>query len=95
MIISESFGGRLTAFDVAPDGSLSRQRVWARLGDVPTEFHGDIPDTVALPDGLCLDAEGAIGRAYGAKTTPHMYVIDAKGIIRYKRIGPLTDPRSW
>jgi sugar lactone lactonase YvrE len=67
LIVAESFGGRLTAFDVAPDGSLSRQRVWARLGDVPTVFHGDIPDTVALPDGICLDAEGAVWYADGIR----------------------------
>ncbi len=60
LVISESFAGQLTAFDIAADGALSRRRVWARLGDVPTEFHGDIPDTVSVPDGLCLDAEGAI-----------------------------------
>lgn len=30
-----------------------------------------------------LDAPGAVGRAYGAKTTPHMYVIDAAGTLQY------------
>ncbi|MDQ2787059.1 MAG: SMP-30/gluconolactonase/LRE family protein [Chloroflexota bacterium] len=45
LIISESFAGRLTAFDIAADGSLSNRRVWAEgLG----------------PDGICMDAEGAI-----------------------------------
>jgi sugar lactone lactonase YvrE len=45
LVIAESFAGRLTAFDVAPDGGLSNRRVWAQnLG----------------PDGICLDAEGAI-----------------------------------
>jgi peroxiredoxin len=29
------------------------------------------------------DAEGSVGRAYGAKTTPHMFVIDPKGILIY------------
>ena len=47
MIVGESFGGRLTAFDVAVDGSLSRRRLWAQLEG-------------AVPDGICLDAEGAI-----------------------------------
>jgi len=47
MVVGESLGRRLTAFDVAPDGSLSNQRVWAALDDV-------------VPDGICLDAEGAI-----------------------------------
>jgi len=30
-----------------------------------------------------LDADGKVGRLYGAKTTPHMYVVDARGVLRY------------
>jgi sugar lactone lactonase YvrE len=45
LICSESFTGRLLAFDIAADGSLSNRRVWAEgLG----------------PDGICLDSEGAV-----------------------------------
>ncbi len=47
MIIGETFARRLTAFDLAADGTLSRRRVWADL------------DKLA-PDGICLDAEGAV-----------------------------------
>ncbi|WP_181773009.1 SMP-30/gluconolactonase/LRE family protein [Amycolatopsis pittospori] len=47
LIVAESYGNRLTAFDIAEDGSLSGRRVWADLG-------GD------HPDGICLDAEGAV-----------------------------------
>jgi sugar lactone lactonase YvrE len=47
LIVGESFGSRLTAFDIAEDGSLSNRRVWAQLEK-------------AMPDGICLDAEGAI-----------------------------------
>lgn len=46
LIVAESHGHRLTAFDIGPDGGLSGRRVWADLGD-------------AAPDGICLDAEGA------------------------------------
>jgi sugar lactone lactonase YvrE len=52
LIIAESLGRRLTAFDVAPDGSLSGRRVWADLSGVPVS-----------PDGICLDAEGAVWAA--------------------------------
>jgi sugar lactone lactonase YvrE len=45
LIIAESFAWRLTAFDIAADGSLSNRRVWA--------------DGVG-PDGICIDAGGAI-----------------------------------
>jgi sugar lactone lactonase YvrE len=47
LILAESYGNRLTAFDIAADGSLSHRRVWADLGD-------------GVPDGICLDAEGAV-----------------------------------
>jgi sugar lactone lactonase YvrE len=47
LIVAESYGQKLTAFQIAADGGLSRPRVWADLGD-------------GVPDGICLDAEGAI-----------------------------------
>jgi hypothetical protein len=37
----------------------------------------------AVPSATLMDGEGKIGRAYGARTTPHMYVIDAKGTLVY------------
>jgi peroxiredoxin len=30
-----------------------------------------------------FDTDGTVGRAYGAKTTPHMYIIDGDGVLRY------------
>jgi sugar lactone lactonase YvrE len=47
LIVGESVAACLTAFDIAPDGSLSGRRVWAQLEG-------------AVPDGICLDAEGAV-----------------------------------
>jgi sugar lactone lactonase YvrE len=47
LIVGESGAGQLTAFPIAPDGSLGERRVWASLDKV-------------VPDGICLDAEGAI-----------------------------------
>ncbi|ADB30508.1 SMP-30/Gluconolaconase/LRE domain protein [Kribbella flavida DSM 17836] len=45
LVVSESFAGRLTAFDIAADGGLSNRRTFADgLG----------------PDGICVDADGAI-----------------------------------
>ncbi|MCZ8129988.1 MAG: redoxin domain-containing protein [Steroidobacteraceae bacterium] len=37
----------------------------------------------AEPAAVLLDEQGAVGRAYEAKTTPHMYVIDPQGVLRY------------
>lgn len=40
-------------------------------------------DASAVQTAYLLDPEGTAGRAYGAKTTPHMYVIDPGGVLRY------------
>ncbi|MET7338207.1 SMP-30/gluconolactonase/LRE family protein [Nonomuraea sp. NPDC005650] len=53
LIVSESFAGRLTAFDVDADGGLANRRVFA--------------DGVA-PDGICLDAEGAVWVSIGGSS---------------------------
>lgn len=47
LIIAESYGNRLTAFDIAADGSLSNRRVWAELPG-------------GYPDGICIDDTGAV-----------------------------------
>ncbi len=47
LIAAESHGKRLTAFDIAADGSLSAGRAWAEL-------------ETGVPDGICIDAEGAV-----------------------------------
>ena len=47
MIIAESLGRRLAAFDIADDGGLSNPRLWADMGR-------------CTPDGICLDDEGAV-----------------------------------
>jgi hypothetical protein len=49
----------------------------------------------ATPAAVLLDPKGDVGRLYGAKTTPHMYVIDAAGMLRYNGAiddNPSSDP---
>lgn len=41
-------------------------------------------DRNASPAAVLLDPEGRMGRAYGARTTPHMYVIDGRGTLVYQ-----------
>lgn len=38
---------------------------------------------VSAVTNTLLDEDGTVGRAYGAQVTPHMYVIDAEGVLRY------------
>jgi sugar lactone lactonase YvrE len=47
LVVAETGAHRLSAFAIGPDGTLSDQRVWAELGN-------------GVPDGIALDAEGAI-----------------------------------
>ncbi len=47
LIIAESHGKKLTAFDIAADGGLSNRRIWADL-------------VSGVPDGICIDAENAV-----------------------------------
>jgi sugar lactone lactonase YvrE len=47
LIIAESYGRKLTAFDIAADGSLDKRRVWADLGS-------------GVPDGICIDSDNAV-----------------------------------
>jgi len=47
LIVAESHANRLTAFDIGEDGSLSKRRVWANLGN-------------DYPDGICIDAEACV-----------------------------------
>ena len=44
LIVAETFGACLTAFDISSDGALSNRRSWAQLPEG------------AVPDGICLDA---------------------------------------
>jgi len=47
LILAESYANRLTAFDIAADGTLSNRRLWADLDR-------------GVPDGICIDAENAV-----------------------------------
>ena len=47
LIVAETLGGRLTAFDIGDDGGLSGRREWAAL-------------SWCAPDGICLDADGRV-----------------------------------
>lgn len=47
LLVSETAGLKIEAFDVADDGTLTNRRLWADLGTL-------------TPDGMCLDAEGAL-----------------------------------
>jgi sugar lactone lactonase YvrE len=67
MIVAETFGNRLSVYDIAADGVLSNRRTWAAVEG-------------CYPDGICLDAEGAI------------WVADPRGrrVLRLREGGTIT-----
>jgi hypothetical protein len=58
----------------------------------PAEQKAWLQKSGAAPAFVALDTDGAVARAYGAKVTPHMYVIDPNGTLVYT--GAIDDKRS-
>ncbi len=59
----------------------------------PEKWRSMVKETGAAATALLLDPDGKVGRLYGAKATPHMYVISAEGNIIYQ--GAIDDKPSW
>src|SRR5947209_1919428 len=67
LLVDETFGNRVTAFDITGDGTLANRRTWAKFGELPgdRELGKMLPQVVVAPDGCCLDADGAMWIADG------------------------------
>lgn len=70
LIVAESFGARLTAFDVAASGDLERRRIWAPLAEG------------VVPDGICLDSASGVWLA--SPTTNECLRVEAGGEITHR-----------
>lgn len=83
LLINETFGNRITAFDLTDDGRLTNRRVWAEFGPLPTarDMAEVLPQLSVAGDGACLDADGA------------MWIADATGerLLRVTEGGEITD----
>lgn len=61
LLVAESFASRISAFDVAGDGTLSGRRTWASFTDRSFSTIGDALEAgVVIPDGIALDANGTL-----------------------------------
>ena len=58
----------------------------------PAKLAAELKDFGAAPAKYLMDEPGTVGVAYGAKTTPHMFIIDASGKVVYN--GAIDDKRS-
>lgn len=86
LIVNESFGNRISAFDIKDDGTLGPRRDWACFGPLPEGRERDkiISQLKVAPDGGVLDTEGAA------------WIADAKGnrVLRVKQGGEILDEIS-
>ncbi len=72
--------------------ALAKNVVWLAINSTATD-HPDhlspaklgawMKEQKAPATHTLMDEEGAIGKAYGARTTPHLYIVDGKGILVY------------
>ncbi|QIG43078.1 SMP-30/gluconolactonase/LRE family protein [Nocardioides anomalus] len=62
LIVDETLGNRISAFDIHPDGSLGERRDWATFGELSTSraLAEAIPQGKYAPDGCTLDADGCL-----------------------------------
>lgn len=62
LIVNETFGNRVSAFDINADGTLGPRRDWAKFGELPASMvvAEALPHASVGPDGCGLDAEGCL-----------------------------------
>ena len=80
---------------------VARDVVWLTINSTraghyeykaPAEMAAWMKQMQAAPSATLLDPKGEAGRAYGARTTPHLYIVDPKGVLVYA--GGIDDKRS-
>lgn len=81
-----------TNMQATQKGATTRGVVWLAINSThaghdeyraPAEMAAWMAAQKAAPSATLLDADGRVGRAYGARTTPHLYVIDGQGTLVY------------
>jgi sugar lactone lactonase YvrE len=86
LLVDETLGNRVSAFDIADDGGLGRRRTWASFGALPSETDQEkaLAGLSVAPDGNALDAEGCL------------WIADALGgrAIRVREGGEIVDEVS-
>jgi len=62
LVVNETFGNRISAFDIKADGALGPRRDWAVFGPLPQgqDLAEVLPQCKVAPDGAAMDAEGAV-----------------------------------
>jgi peroxiredoxin len=64
--------------------SVNSSAKWKQGNMSPAAWNEEIADRKLASTAVLLDESGEVGRAYGAKTTPHMYIVNPDGVLIYK-----------
>ena len=72
--------------------SVNSSAKWKQGNLSPAAWNDEIADRKMSSTAVLLDESGAVGKTYGAKTTPHMYIINPDGVLIYK--GAIDDKPS-
>lgn len=72
--------------------SVNSSAKWKQGNLSPAAWNEEIADRKMSSTAVLLDESGEVGKSYGAKTTPHMYVVNPDGILIYK--GAIDDKPS-
>jgi peroxiredoxin len=59
----------------------------------PEDWNQKLTEAKSSPTAFLIDADGTVGRKYGAKVTPHMFVVNAEGTLIYQ--GAIDSIKSW
>jgi len=82
-------GGNIPA---TQKGAVDQGVVWLSVNSTekaasdylePAKLAGWMKERKAVPTALLMDEDGTIGQAYGARTTPHLYIVNAQGTLVY------------
>lgn len=83
--------GEKGALKKLPEELEAKGIVWLSIVSEKPDNKGGKVETIkkfmeanGLKSPMLLDPDGKVGKAYGAKTTPHMFVIDGKGVLVYQ-----------
>src|SRR5207344_2012041 len=58
----------------------------------PEQMAAWMKEKGGAPAATLIDRDSKVGRLYGARTTPHMYIVDPNGVLIY--VGAIDDKRS-
>src|SRR3954453_7550019 len=75
LLVAETLAGRITAFTIGDDGSLSDRRLWGQVGvyKEPGPLAEMLPGATFAPDGIALDADGHVWAADGLGGPPSRF----------------------